>query len=167
MECDQLGGRSTPHSTVFRQAGLSRRRHMEGGGSERRPNRLVQPSGMNQSLLTWYCPRRRLTLFFRGRLILEVVIMVLRGVQFQRSGPAGCAFLTRRALFWHRVTVAAGQFHAICLQLRKPDDARTAIRFRGRDQCRQSYEGLASHARAGDLCHGPIGESSSVSQPWW
>lgn len=64
--------------------------------------------------------------------------MVLRGAQFQRFGPAGCTFRTRRALF---------SCHVIFVANNLTKDSRRMT-------------------RAGDLCHGHIGESSSVSQPW-
>ncbi len=95
----------------------------------------------------------------RSRLILEVVIMVFRGTQFQRRGSAGCKFLTRQAL-------------SSCYAIFVPDSplksaCRMESRSHGGDQCRQPHEGLAPMAREGDLCHGHIGELSLASQPWW
>lgn len=42
--------------------------------------------------------------------------MVLRGAQFQRFGPAGCMFLTRRALSLYQATFVQRRSHADCLQ---------------------------------------------------
>ena len=75
--------------------------------------------------------------------------MVLRGAQFQRSGPAGCAFLTRRALSPSRATLVHGHL----------------IGFHGGVSPYNLTEDSRRMAREGDLCHGDIGESSSVSQP--
>jgi len=41
--------------------------------------------------------------------------MVLRGAQFQRSGPARCKFLTRRALSLYQATFVQRRSHADCL----------------------------------------------------
>ncbi len=92
--------------------------------------------------------------------------MVLRGAQLQRFGPAGCILLTRRALSRIVPHPSMGQFDAVSLQQTKRDDARTAG-----DSKRRAvlgiYKGSRCMARAGDLCRGHIGESSSASQPWW
>ncbi len=55
--------------------------------------------------------------------------MVLRGAQFQRPGPDGCAFLTRRAFSSDRAMFVRGHL----------------IRFHVGDQCRQPHKGLASY----------------------
>lgn len=92
--------------------------------------------------------------------------MVLRGAQFQRSGPAGCKFLTRRALSSYRATFEQGQSDAVCLLQGRwtthrrlmHSTAELSIGNLTKDSCRL--------AREGDLCHGHIGESSSGLQPW-
>ena len=44
--------------------------------------------------------------------------MVLRGAQFQRSGPAGCTFLTRRAFPSCYAMFVQGRFDTVCLPQR-------------------------------------------------
>lgn len=75
--------------------------------------------------------------------------MVLRGAQFLRSGPAGCASLTRRALFSYRATFGT--------DISLVSTAWMSVR--------NLTEDSRPMARAGDLCHGDIGESSSALQP--
>ena len=85
----------------------------------------------------------------RCRLILEVVIMVLRGAQFQRSGPAGCAFLTRRALSSYSAMFMEEQSAAVY----SPQDGRMTgghlIGLHGREECKQFHRGLASYGARG------------------
>ena len=52
--------------------------------------------------------------------------MVLRGAQFQRSGPAGCTFLTRRALSSYTATFPARTAGCHLSTARKPYDAETS-----------------------------------------
>ncbi len=92
--------------------------------------------------------------------------MVLRGTQFQRFGPAGCAFLTRRAFISYCLTFTQGQVDAVCLPQRKQMRHRRLKRFHGEISANNFTEDSRRMAREGDLCHGDIGESSSVSQPW-
>ena len=75
--------------------------------------------------------------------------MVLRGAQFQRSGPAGCAFLTRRALTSYCLTFAQGQVDAVCLPQKKPVRHRPLRRFDGGDPCKHFHRGLASYGARG------------------
>jgi hypothetical protein len=76
--------------------------------------------------------------------------MVLRGAAFQRFGPAGCKFLTRRTLSSH---IAAS-----CTDIRLDSTAEINASNFTEDSRRM--------AREGDVCHGDIGESSSGLQPW-
>ena len=94
----------------------------------------------------------------RNRLILEVVIMVLRGAQFQRSGPAGCEFLTRRVPPSYCAVCVHGWFVARCLP--------HGIRFQAENRTGNLIKDSRCMAREGDLCHGHIGELSSAFQPW-
>ena len=66
----------------------------------------------------------RVILSRRNRLIQEVVIMVLRGAQSLRFGPAGCAFLTRRALSSHQTRFRQEQFRCHPSATRRSDDER-------------------------------------------
>ena len=70
--------------------------------------------------------------------------MVLRGVEFQRSGPAGCTFLTRRALS-NIAMFLQGRSDAVDLQHGNRIMHRPLMRFHVVDQCRQFHKGLASH----------------------
>lgn len=71
--------------------------------------------------------------------------MVLRGAQSLRSGPAGCAFLTRRALSSYQTRFGQEQFDVV----HPPQEGRMTsghvIGLHGRDLYWQSYRGLASH----------------------
>ncbi|HSA84645.1 MAG TPA: hypothetical protein VLE46_00565 [Nitrospira sp.] len=93
-----------------------------------------------------------------------MVLMVLRGEQFQRFGPAGCIYLTRRALSSYRATSPRGQFDVVSLQ-QKSGMTHGQLSDSRRRAVLGTYEGLTLHVRAGELCHGHIGESSSASQP--
>ncbi|HWF59345.1 MAG TPA: hypothetical protein VN666_03430 [Nitrospira sp.] len=75
--------------------------------------------------------------------------MVLRGAQFQRSGPAGCTFLTRRALSSYRAAFAQGRFGVVRMHQESRTTFRRLMRFHGGDQYSQSHEGLASHGASG------------------
>ena len=85
----------------------------------------------------------------RCRLILEVVIMVLRGAQFHRSGPAGCAFLTIRVLSSYSAMFMREQSAAVY----SPQDGRMRgghlIGLYGREECKQFHRGLASYGARG------------------
>ena len=86
--------------------------------------------------------------------------MVLRGAQFQRSGPAGYAFLTRRALSSYLAKFIQEQSDAISLRygglmrrgLQVDSTADISTGPLTKDSRRMT--------RAGDVCHGHIGESS-------
>ena len=84
--------------------------------------------------------------------------MVLRGAQFRRSGPAGCIFLTRRALSSCTVTFLQGRFDAVWLLHGSGITYGRLMRFHGGDQCWHPHEGPRHMARECDLCHGDIGE---------
>ena len=91
--------------------------------------------------------------------------MVLRGAEFQRSGPAGCRFLTRRALSSYLAAFVQGRFAPACSK---------EARLRADVWCDSTVEisagnltkGSRRMAREGDLCPGHIGESSLGLQPW-
>ena len=85
--------------------------------------------------------------------------MVLRGAQFQRSGPAGWTFLTRRALASYHALFVQGRLDTVCLPQRSLITRKSDAIPRRRFVPSQPHEGLASRAREGDLCHGVIGES--------
>lgn len=88
--------------------------------------------------------------------------MVLRGAQFQRSGPAGCTFLARQALSSYPATLVHRQADAVRTQWAHQILHKPLVRFRG-DPFRYLLKDSRRLARAGDLCHGRIGESSSAS----
>jgi len=69
--------------------------------------------------------------------------MVLRGAQFQRSGPAGCTFLTRRALSSYHAMFAQTA-HCRLMYQESRITHRRLMRFHGGDLCRQPHKGLAS-----------------------
>ncbi len=75
--------------------------------------------------------------------------MVLRGAQFQRSGPAGYRFLTRQALSLYRATFVQEHADAVCLQQGNQITRRHRMPFHGGAQCWQPHEGLASHGASG------------------
>lgn len=75
--------------------------------------------------------------------------MVLCGAQFQRSGPAGCKFRTRRALSSYRVTSVHGRSDAACLEQGGRVTQRRLTPFHGSDQCWQPHKGLAPHGARG------------------
>jgi hypothetical protein len=79
--------------------------------------------------------------------------MVLRGSQFQRFGPAGCMFLTRRASFSNRATYMQKRPDAVSLQQGSRVTHGQPMRFIAATLGR-----LASIARECELCHGDIGE---------
>ncbi|WHZ29943.1 MAG: hypothetical protein OJF51_004745 [Nitrospira sp.] len=96
---------------------------------------------------------------FRCRLIPEVVIMVLRGAQIQRSGPAGCTFLTRRALFSYTAMFLPARPNAVCPQSGSRMTHRRLMRFHGEINVGTLTKDSRRMVRACDLCHGDIGES--------
>lgn len=89
--------------------------------------------------------------------------MVLRGAQFQRSGPAGCTFLARQALFAYPATLVQKQVDGRSNATGEPHFAYTAGTTPRRSVQVLLLKDSRCLARAGDLCHGHIGESSSAS----
>lgn len=84
--------------------------------------------------------------------------MVLRGAQFQRSGPAGCTFLTRRAFSSCYAMFLQGRFDAVCLPQKNLITRRCLRRFHSGDQyCLNLTKDSRHMARECDLCHGDIG----------
>jgi hypothetical protein len=70
--------------------------------------------------------------------------MVLRGTQFQRFGPAGCAVLTRRALSSSRALFVQRQSDTVCQKRGCRIPRRHMMRFHGGDQLWVPHKGLAS-----------------------
>ena len=70
--------------------------------------------------------------------------MVLRGAQFLRFGPAGCVFLTRRALSSYRARFMQGQSDAAYLPQEGWITRGHPIGFHGGNQYWQFHKGLAS-----------------------
>ena len=83
--------------------------------------------------------------------------MVLRGAQIQRSGPAGCTFLTRRALSSYTAIFLHARSNAVCLQPRSRMMHRRLMRFHGEINVGTLTKDSRHMARACDLCHGDIG----------
>lgn len=96
---------------------------------------------------------------FRCRLIPEVVIMVLRGAQIQRSGPAGCTYLTRRALSSYTAMFLQERSDAVCPQPGSRISYRCPIRFHGEINVGTLTKDSRHMARECDLCHGDTGGS--------
>ncbi len=85
--------------------------------------------------------------------------MVLRGAQFQRSGPAGCTFLTRRALSSYTATFLQGRSDAICLKSQGADCAQMSqTDSTGRFGVGNLTKDSRHMARECDVCHGDLGE---------
>ncbi len=57
--------------------------------------------------------------------------MVLRGAQIQRSGPAGCTFLTGRALSSYTAMFLQERAHAVCPQFGSRMTHRRLMGFHG------------------------------------
>lgn len=74
--------------------------------------------------------------------------MVLRGAQFQRSGPARCKFLTRQALSSYRVTFAQRRSDADCLEQGNQMTRRPLMRFHGNEDRQGSRHGAGE---SGDM----------------
>lgn len=91
-------------------------------------------------------------------------MVLLRGAQFQRCGPAGCVFLTRRALSSYTAMFLQGQSDAVCLQHGSRIAHRSMGRFHGGDQCGNLTKDSRRMARECDVCHGDIGGLSSASE---
>ncbi len=89
--------------------------------------------------LTCLSAKRRVRILFRCRLIPEVVIMVLRGAQFRRSGPAGCIFLTRRALSSCNCRFSTRTAGCHLPATREPDDVQTSAIPRRRSMSATSH----------------------------
>jgi hypothetical protein len=75
--------------------------------------------------------------------------MVLRGAQFQRSGPAGCRLLTRQALSSYRVTFVQRRADTDCLPHASRMTHRRLMHSHGRVQCWQPHKELASPGARG------------------
>jgi hypothetical protein len=71
--------------------------------------------------------------------------MVFRGAQFQQSEPAGCRFLTKRALSSYRVTFVQRWADADCLPQGRRMTHRCLMHSHGRGQCWQPHKGLGPH----------------------
>ncbi|OQW37735.1 MAG: hypothetical protein A4C66_12335 [Nitrospira sp. HN-bin3] len=71
--------------------------------------------------------------------------MVLRGAQFHRFGPAGCGFLTRRALPSYQTRFRQEQFEVVHPPQEGRMTSRYVIGLYGRDLYWQSHKGLASY----------------------
>lgn len=84
--------------------------------------------------------------------------MVLRGAQFQRSGPAGCTFLTRRALSSYIATFPQGRSDAICLKRQGQITHRCLRRTKREIGVGNLTKDSRHMARECDVCHGDIGE---------
>lgn len=109
---------------------------------------MERHSVLQFSTLTWLFSRRRLCSVLR-RLILEVVTMVLRGAQFQRSRPAWCKFLTRQALSAYRATFVHRRSDADCLPQGRRTTHRRLMHSYSMGQCWQPHKGLASYSASG------------------
>ena len=83
--------------------------------------------------------------------------MVLRGVQFQRSGPAGCAFLTRRALSSYHAAFAEGRSGVVCMYQESRMTHGQRYDFTAEISADNLTKDSRRMAREGDLCHGDIG----------
>lgn len=93
--------------------------------------------------------------------------MVLRGAQFQRFGPAGCACLTRRALSLYSAMFMQEQSAPVDLPEKGRMTRGHLSGLHSGDQYWQPHnKDSRLLARAGDLCHGHIGESSSDCLLW-
>ena len=75
--------------------------------------------------------------------------MVFSGAQFQRSGPARCKFLTRRALSSFLVTFVQRRADTDCLPHASRMTHRRLMHSYGMGQCWQPHKGLASYSASG------------------